>query len=409
MNKKTIGIVIAAVAGAAVVAAGGIGISKYVSHQKTEHRIHKFEPSINSDKSVNVVRYPVKDKKINDLAKQWKDTYGTPVRAIRWHHRLCWLHVIILFLFHERNYNELIRNFPTETACLLINRGNLPSKDTACLKFMIYLSEVFNILMGNDPNVLAECVDLNRTELEKKLVDELANIFPSNPNVKFGSPSDINLLDIQYILDVVFKNIYKHDINFLEDWAQSYRKVINFSALTYGGIHGNYNILTEYSPDHVYVSLSMGKEKLTLGENWSRSGTDPETTIMLKSSHRAEYEDNIRPRYNREDSRSMFKDSVARFIREDRCDLAVLGRMINKAREELAEAKKHGCSDEDCNPLIDAICNVIRYTNLGPIEMRNDTTNQKLENREVAKLAKNVFDEMGKLIEKGGLNRKGEN
>ena len=45
MNKKTIGIVIAAVAGAAVVAAGGIGISKYVSHQETERRIRDFESS----------------------------------------------------------------------------------------------------------------------------------------------------------------------------------------------------------------------------------------------------------------------------------------------------------------------------------------------------------------------------
>ena len=86
--------------------------------------------------------------------------------------------------------------------------------------------------------------------------------------------------------------------------------------------------------------------------------------------------------------------------------------MINKARKELAEARKHGCSDDDCKPLIDAICDVICYTNLGPIEMRNDTANQKLEDqevKEVTRLAKNVLDEMGKLIEKGGLNRKGEN
>ena len=47
MNKKqTIGIVIAAVVSAAVVTTGGIGISKYISHRKTECRMRNFESSV---------------------------------------------------------------------------------------------------------------------------------------------------------------------------------------------------------------------------------------------------------------------------------------------------------------------------------------------------------------------------
>ena len=119
-----------------------------------------------------VKRYRIQDEKINDLAKQWKREHGTPVRAIKWHSCLCWLHSSILLLFHERHYNELICNFPVQKAQEIIKHSDLDEKYKASLRFMICLSKIFNILMG-DPNVPAECVDLEPTKLEKELVGDL--------------------------------------------------------------------------------------------------------------------------------------------------------------------------------------------------------------------------------------------
>ena len=86
----------------------------------------------------------------------------------------------------------------------------------------------------------------------------------------------------------------------------------------------------------------------------------------------------------------------------------ILDNAIRRSTKELNIATgTYGCSDEDCNPLTDAICNA----DLKLLRMQDGAANQKLEDQEVEeviRLAKDVCDKMNELIEKEGFNRKKE-
>ncbi len=221
---------------------------------------------------VNVARYLFEDEKINDLAKQWKNTYRTPVRAIKWHSGLCWLHASILLFFHERHYNELIRKFPIEKAQQLISDRNLSKRDKACLEFMICLSKIFNILMG-DPDVLAECVDLSKTGLEEELIKKY-EIACEHPTSSSMIPEKIRNI-IFYISEKFKSNL---NLEKLHKNLAIYSPLISF--ISHGDIitfQKNREVVAKCT-GHCFIQLFVDSDNiLTLGE-----GTDFENAIQCK-------------------------------------------------------------------------------------------------------------------------------
>ncbi len=391
---------------AAVSTGLGLGYSR-VSNRKSENisddRGHN--PNLGCDEDFRkhwrydsakegVKRYRIQDEKINDLAKQWKREHGTPVRAIKWHSYLCWLHSSILLLFHERHYNELICNFPVQEAQHLIDNSDLQPKDKARLKFMICLSKIFNILMG-DPNVPAECVDLEPTKLEKELVGDLNCI---GGGYVYGYPESVITENIKYaLLRIMQANCFS------EQWRQMVSEAPMLDGLL--AIHGTSQLMINNTPNHDYVSLFVNQEeRLTLGEYWNfRELTD---FIQKKSGSKTKDENSYFAKASR---KKMDAELQGVRLMNQSCEVSLTSgdveNVLYRGYDELSIAReRYNRSDDDCKSLTDILSEA--YLKYVEFEKQKLGTPEAIETAK--KLMHNMLDEIGELTKKCGFARQKE-
>lgn len=229
------------------------------------------EPQPRSSAWIPLVKHiDIKNTKYKNLAKLWQEKYHVPVKAMLWHDNLCWFHSSLLLFFHEAHYNELICKFPIEEAEKMLQSSGLSAHDRANLEAMIDLSYIFRILSVN-PNISAECVDFKYTPLEKLLIRKL--------NIAFElEPKNYNYMTYGKYCTPITGQLYKliRETSLIPGHSKSWHEFREriFSApvptLDDYGFFNHPELRIVEAPGHFFVRLSVGEEKLSLGEDWSK-------------------------------------------------------------------------------------------------------------------------------------------
>ena len=128
-------------------------------------------------------------------AKGWLDrnqnsgNIATPLRSIKWHDHLCWLHASILLFFHERNYREFICHLTDDMFENKLFSEDLNEADRAVLSAMWQLSDMFKDL-ARDPERGILCVDYENTGREQSLIGALRTAYECG-NIRHNRREDI--------------------------------------------------------------------------------------------------------------------------------------------------------------------------------------------------------------------------
>lgn len=232
---------------------------------------------------------------VRDLCKQWQKSNGMPVRALKWHSCLCWLHASLLLFFHEKHYYDIICNFPIDDAMDMIGSGKLTEAEVANLKAMIRLSYTFRALASNpeDPAAYIEFSSApGGVEHERDLVDKLRTAFYLNnteyddyftKGMKYGSFFECVTT---YILTVITKSAdIKNDKS--KNWHKFHENVHDApelylppQSLIQNSFKNNSKSKVIHSGYHYWLRLSVGDKKLSVGENYC----NPEKHIQIQES-----------------------------------------------------------------------------------------------------------------------------
>ena len=216
------------------------------------------------------------DENLKDAITKFTSRPGNVnfIRSIKWHDNLCWLHSSILLFFHEPHYREFICKFDINRAMNAINSDSLNPKQKADLEIMITLSKIFKELSKN-PECLYACVDLERTGLEKELVEKL-RVALNDKSIQYSETHDI----VSYELC----DLITSSANILG----GNHKLPNINSFFRQFIEYN-NVIIANRPGHFWIELVLDEGNIIkVGENIS-----PKHSIKLSDRLTPPYQPGI--------------------------------------------------------------------------------------------------------------------
>lgn len=256
-----------------------------------------------------------------------------------------------------------------------------------------------------DPNVPAECVDLEPTELEKELVEKYNNI-------KQGPPITYGLFGETMNRDIALE-IIPEVIELIGDSVQNLHKAFVICP-TFVDVHYNDDSLLRCfgeqafrennklviigKPNHFYVSLFVDDNNaLTLGKSLSREKAiaienSSSSKFNFNDGYQCDYSGEIKARCLIDSPNGMFDHNQVRRI---------LKNVINNANKELCIARERNhYSDDDCKSLIDALSEAyLKYVEFEKF-VKQKGSEEKLEAIEAAKeRIRNLLSEIDKSRE----------
>lgn len=217
------------------------------------------------------------DKNLKDAITKFTSRPGNVnfIRSIKWHDNLCWLHSSILLFFHEPHYREFICKFDINRAMNAINSDSLNPKQKADLEVMITLSKIFKELSKN-PECLYACVDLERTGLEKELVEKL-RVALNDKSIQYSETYEIVSYELYDFItssaNILGGNHKLPNIDYL------FRQFIEYN-----------NVIIANRPGHFWIELVLDEGNIIkIGKNIS-----PKHSIELSDRLTPPYQ----PEYN---------------------------------------------------------------------------------------------------------------
>lgn len=215
---------------------------------------------------------------IRSTAQRWLNRnllpigVARPLRSIKWHDHLCWLHTSILLFFNEMHYREFICNLTDDMFENKLISEDINEEDRAVLLAMWQLSDMFKDL-ARDPERGILCVDYGNTGREQSLIEVLKTAFSLTDqinapdyytNMRYGTNFDLISSQL-YNLIMRSLVILELDNSELPELAADGNRFVGVTGLKI--VHSTNFQVTETRGHHWLEISSPGQEqKLAIGE-----------------------------------------------------------------------------------------------------------------------------------------------